>query len=198
MRMNYVMIDFENVQPESLATLNSERFHVMVFAGANQKNISIKMAKALQPMGDKVEYIEITGSGKNALDFHIAFYIGQLAAKDATAYFHIISGDKGFEPLIAHLKERKIFAALEKSITEIPLVKALNAKTPEERLQLVIERLRLLGEKTPGTVKTFSSFIKNTFLDSLTEPEIKSIIDTMEEKKDISVTGAKVVCNLNK
>jgi hypothetical protein len=36
MRINYVLIDFENVQPESLAVLQHEHFKVMVFVGTNQ------------------------------------------------------------------------------------------------------------------------------------------------------------------
>jgi hypothetical protein len=170
----------------------------MVFAGANQKNISIKMAKALQPMGDKVEYVEISGSGKNALDFHIAFYIGQLAAADPTAYFHIISGDKGFDPLIEHLKDKNIFAAREKNITEIPLVKVLHTKTPHDRAKLLVEKLRAQPGNIPTTIKGFSSIIKKTLLDTIGEEEVKSIIAFMEERKDISVNGTKLTFNFEK
>jgi hypothetical protein len=124
MKTNYVLIDFENVQPESLAMLNREHFHVMIFTGATQKKVSIKLAKAIHEMGKNAEYIEISGKGNNALDFHIAYYIGQLAAKEPTAYFHIISKDTGFDPLISYLKTKKISAARETDIGEIPLVKA--------------------------------------------------------------------------
>jgi hypothetical protein len=196
MRTNYVLIDFENVQPESLAVLNSEQFNVKVFVGATQKNVTIKFAKALQPMGDRAKYIEISGSGRNALDFHIAFYIGQLAAKDETAYFHIISGDKGFEPLIKHLKDQNIFAALEKSITDIPMVKVLNAKTPEDRTKLVIEKLRSNPGSTPGTVKALKSIIMKALLDTINDSEVDGIIEFMKKKGDISLTGTKINCHL--
>ncbi len=196
MRTNYVMIDFENVQPESLVSLNSEHFHVKVFAGATQTKISIKMAKALQPLGDNVKYIEISGSGKNALDFHIAFYIGHLAATDPTAYFHIISGDKGFDPLIKHLKDKKIFVSREKSIPEIPLVKVLAAKTPQDRARLVIEKLRSNAGSTPGTIKALKSIIMKALLDTINESEIDSIIEFMKKKGDITLTGSKINCNL--
>jgi len=39
MRINYVLIDFENVQPESLAVLQQDHFKVMVFVGANQTKV---------------------------------------------------------------------------------------------------------------------------------------------------------------
>lgn len=196
MRMNYVLIDFENVQPESLASLNSEHFYVKVFVGSNQKNVALKFAKALQPMGEKAEYIEISGSGKNALDFHIAFYIGQLSAKDETAYFHIISEDKGFDPLIKHLKENNIFAARETSINEIPLVKSLSAKTPEKRLQLVIEKLASCKTKNPGTKKTLTSHIKSMFPISITDEEVEKIISDMERLKHITIAENKITYNV--
>ena len=110
MRNNYVLIDWENVQPESMELLDHEHVQVRVFVGAMQKDISIEKAAALQPMGKRVEYIRMARSGKNALDFHIAFYIGQIAAIDTTAYFHIIAKDKGFDPLIEHLNVERFSA----------------------------------------------------------------------------------------
>ena len=128
MRTNYVLIDYENVQPEGLSILDIEHFKVIVFVGASQTKLSFETASALQRMGSKAEYIKIAGSGSNALDFHIAFYIGQLATQDPTAYFHIISKDTGFDPLIQHLKTKKIFAARSRDVSEIPLVKVANTK----------------------------------------------------------------------
>jgi hypothetical protein len=36
----YVLIDYENVQPEAMAALEREQFSVIVFAGANQVMVS--------------------------------------------------------------------------------------------------------------------------------------------------------------
>jgi len=114
LKNHYVLIDYENVQPKSLAVLNRHEFKVIIFVGANQAKIPFELASAIQALGSNAKYVKIGGNGSNALDFHIAFYIGQLAEKDPNAYFHIISKDKGFDPLINHLKERKIFAQREK------------------------------------------------------------------------------------
>ncbi len=101
----------------------------MVFIGANQTKVPFEVAQAMQAMGSNAEYVKIAGNGSNALDFHIAFYIGQLAAADPTAFFHIISKDSGFDPLIAHLKiEQKIFAARENSITACRLCRRKNTE----------------------------------------------------------------------
>lgn len=196
MRTNYVLIDFENVQPESLAGLQQDHFKVLVFVGINQTKIPFEVAQAMQTMGAKAEYIKITGNGSNALDFHIAFYIGQFAAADPTAFFHIISKDTGFDPLIAHLKAKKIFAARETSICDIPLVKNTVIKTPEERLQIVLEKLRLPKATKPRTVKTLASHIKSQFQQQLSDAEVSDLIDAMCKSDHITVADNKITYNL--
>ena len=103
MTLRYVLVDFENVQPTNLGALKLGDCHIKIFAGANQKNVDIGLAKALQPFGDRAEYIQISGNGKDALDFHIAFYIGRLSAQSPGASFSIVSKDTGFDPLVEHL-----------------------------------------------------------------------------------------------
>ena len=98
MRKNVVLIDYESVQPESIDVLLQDHFSVMLFLGSNLTKIPFELAVAMQRMGSRAEYIKISGNGPNALDFHIAFYIGQMSGLDPAAYFHIISKDKGFDP----------------------------------------------------------------------------------------------------
>ncbi|HEX7334821.1 MAG TPA: PIN domain-containing protein, partial [Pyrinomonadaceae bacterium] len=82
MRTNYVLIDFESVQSASFEQLIHDHFKVIVFLGANQVKLPIELAKSLQPFGARAEYIQISGHGPNALDFHIAYYSGQLSAAE--------------------------------------------------------------------------------------------------------------------
>ena len=100
---NYVLIDFENVQPASLGALTAGEHHIKVFAGAQQSKVDLGLAKALQSFGAHAEYIQIVGTGKDALDFHIAFYIGKLSAEHPGASFTIVSRDTGFDPLVKHV-----------------------------------------------------------------------------------------------
>lgn len=196
MRIHYVLIDFENVQPESLAGIQQDHFKVLVFVGANQTKIPFKVAQAMQAMGAKAEYVKIAGNGSNALDFHIAFYIGQLAAADPTAFFHIISKDTGFDPLIAHLKAKKILAARETSIRDIPLIKTAVTKTPAERLQIVLEKLRMPKATKPRTLKTLASHIKSQFQKQLSDADVSDLIDAMSKSGHITVTDTKIAYNL--
>jgi PIN domain len=192
LRTNYVFIDYENVQPNALSVLDQEHFKVLVFVGASQTKVSFESAAALQRMGSRAEYIKISANGSNALDFHIAFYIGQLATQDPTAYFHIISKDTGFDPLIQHLKGKKIFAARSKDVADIPLVKAANTKSPGEKVDVIVAKLQQLAASKPRTIKTLSSTISSLFQKQLSEEDVASLVAELQSRKLVVVTDTKV------
>ncbi len=195
MRTNYVLIDYENVQPEALAALDHEHFKVIVFVGANQAKVTVKTATALHKMGDRAKYIQISGNGSNALDFHIAYYIGRLAVEEPTAFFHIISKDKGFKPLIEHLKEQKIYSALRRDVADIPLAKAV-VTSPQDRLALIVEKLGTMSKNRPATVKTLTKTVETLFLKQLTSEEIEGLVKRLQSQKILTVTGNKVTYTL--
>jgi hypothetical protein len=196
MRTNYVLIDYESVQPDSLAVVDHEHFRTYVFIGANQTKVPMDFAETLQRMGPRAEYVRISGNGPNALDFHISFYIGQLAAADPKGFFHIISKDTGFDPLIAHLKGRKILAGRVKSIDEIPLVKTNGAMTREAKLECIVARLQQMKTARPRTVKTLSSTISALFQKQLEEKEIEALVKALQKQALIAVDGKKVTYSL--
>ena len=196
MRTNFVLIDYENVQPASLAVLEKEHFKIFVFVGASQSKVNFEIAASLQRLGANANYIKVSGNGSNALDFHIAYYIGQLAAAQPDAFFHIISKDTGFDPLIAHLKARKIFACRSKDISDMPIVKAANSKTSDEKLTIVIANLKQRGASKPRTAKTLSSTINSLFQKALPEDELSALLKQMEKQGHINVSGTKVTYSL--
>lgn len=191
-RTNYVLIDYENVQPAALDVLEHEHFKVIVFVGASQAKVSFDVASVLQRMGTRASYVRISGNGSNSLDFHIAFYIGQLAAAEQDAYFHIVSKDTGFDPLITHLKSRRIFACRSRDVTDIPIVKAANSKTPSQRQAVIVSNLEQRGSAKPRTLKTLSSTIRSLFQNALTDEELASLLESLQQQGVISVAGTKV------
>jgi hypothetical protein len=192
MRTNYVLIDYENVQPKDIALLNGHAFKVLVFVGANQKKIPLDLVKTLQPMGGNADYILISGNGKNALDFHIAFHLGDLANKDPQGFYHVISKDTGFDPLIAHLKTRGIYAQRSKAICEIPILGFIAPKTIDERVDAVIKNLESRGTARPRKVKTLASTIHALFLKKLEQSDVDSLVAALEMRGKIAVTDGKV------
>jgi hypothetical protein len=196
LRINYVLIDYESVQPTSLAVVDHEHFKTYVFIGANQTKVPTDFADTLQRMGSRAEYVRISSHGPNALDFHIAFYIGQLAAADPQGFFHIISKDTGFDPLITHLKSRKILAGRVKSVAEIPLVKVNGAMTRAAKIECIVTRLQQMKAAKPRTVKTLGSTIAALFQKQLSENEIEVLVKALEKQSLIVIDDQKITYSL--
>jgi hypothetical protein len=192
MRINYVLIDFENVQPSSLAELDADHFRVLVFVGANQNKVSFDTAAAMQRLGTRAEYVKIAGNGSNALDFHIAFHIGQLCVRDPSAFFHIISKDTGFDPLVQHLRERKLYACRFCDVADIPLLKATNSKTITEKVALVAANLQRKGPSKPRTLKTLKSTIDSLFQKQLTEGDLAAVVKGLESEGLVSINEGQI------
>src|SRR5688572_23020576 len=108
MATNYVLVDFENVQPDSLEPLTSGAFRVKVFVGAQQAKgrVSFEFSESMQKLGSHAEYVRIARSGPNAVDMHIAYYVGRLLEKEPHASVYIISRDTDFDPLVEYLNAR--------------------------------------------------------------------------------------------
>lgn len=193
MRRNVVLIDFESVQPDSIEALNHDHFQVLLFCGANQTKVPFEIAATLQKLGTRAQYIKITGVGPNALDFHIAYYIGRLASEDPNAFFHVVSRDKGFDPLIQHLKSRKVLVVRSESIAEIPIVKNGAKKAPIDRAEVFIAKLMEPKVTRPRTEKTMGSAIKSHFQPGVDDAEAAQIVKAMVATGFISIEAGKIV-----
>lgn len=191
-RTNYVLIDFENLQPSSLDLLTLECVRVLVFVGASQAKIPFDVAASLQRLGTRVEYVKIGGNGPNALDFHIAYYIGTLSAADPTASFHVISKDTGFDPLIRHLRERTILVARCTTIIGLPFVRVVVAPLIEERSALVLKRLRDMAANRPRTVAALGKMIGIWFKKTLSQGEVMAILQELEKRDVLAIDGPRV------
>ena len=120
MRKNYVLIDYENVPIKTVALLTGEQFEVRVFLGPKNTKLPLELVLTMQALKQRAEYIVLETVGNNALDFHIAYTLGTLAAAEPDAFFHIISKDTGFDPLLDHLKQQKITAVRSVSLETMP------------------------------------------------------------------------------
>lgn len=97
-----LLVDYENKQKVDLSVLDAS-FRAIIFVGANQNPPKAAKKPATAHRFSRVDFLKVSGNGKNALDFHIAFELGRtFEAKPQTECF-VLSGDKGFDPLLSHL-----------------------------------------------------------------------------------------------
>lgn len=195
-RTNYVFIDYESVQPASLALTKDYPFMVILFVGANQTKIPIELATSMQALGNNAEYVKIEGSGKNALDFHITFYCGRLFEKDQNGYFHIISRDSGFDILIKHLRDKNILIQRHNQISDIPLLKISSSKSLNEKIEIIVDYLISRGNAKPRKITTLSNAINALFMRNLDPEEPEKMIKELIRRNLIVTEDIKVHYNL--
>ena len=191
MRTNFVLIDSENVKPEYLERLEHEHFRVVVFVGAKLNRLDFSIVNAVQALGSNGSYVKVNSHGPNALDFHIAYHIGKLSAAHPDAYFHIISKDKGFDPLIEHLKDQKILCARSESVLEIPLVKSTDKLRPRQRAADFYEKRIAPGKARPATVKSLQSAIL-AHHKTLSGEEVAEVLAALTAAGHVVINGKKV------
>ena len=105
--MQHILIDFENIQPEAkqLAALDENNCHIWLFLGKlQQKTLSIDLCESLCRFGKNVHFVRIARTGKNALDFYLAYYLGKISEQDKDALICIFSRDTGFDVLVEHME----------------------------------------------------------------------------------------------
>ena len=196
MKTNYVLIDYENVQPDMAELLAPEHFKVIVFVGANQARVNFDLVSALQAKGSGSRYIKISGNGRNALDFHIAYYVGHLATVEPDAYFHVIAEDRGMDPLMIHLQGLGLKVSRSEAIQDIPIVKMDGTAPQDDKLSATIAYLVSRGKQRPASLKTLQGSVSALFNPRLDEPATKALLDELESHGVFARDGSKILYSL--
>jgi len=193
MKTQVVLVDWENVHPELLPALNLPDTRVWVFLGPHQTKLPVPLVKAMQQLGDRAQYVTVAKQGKDALDMHMAFYIGRLTAEMPEAYVHVIAADRDYDPLILHLKELKIGAAKWPDLASIPILKRAAARTPKEQLAAALDWLKERKANRPTTLKELTNSLKTSaFSGRLGDEEIQVVLDGLQAQGMVATQGQKV------
>lgn len=98
----HVLLDYENVQPSDaeLRALVPDVVQVWVFHGPHQREVEKRFAS----FGTGATAVPISKTGKNALDFHLSFYMGYIASRNPDSKMVVVANDKGYEPMLEHAK----------------------------------------------------------------------------------------------
>lgn len=105
--MKHLLIDFENIQPQNLDKLPEKETHIWLFLGVTQKMLPIDLVESLLRFGDSAHLIRLQKTGKNALDFYLSYYLGQITATDPQATIGILSRDGGYDILVEHILDNQ-------------------------------------------------------------------------------------------
>jgi PIN domain len=134
MTKKIILVDYENRPNLDLSILDSS-YEAIIFVGHFQEEPRIKKKISKKNRLVLVHYLKVNGFGKNGLDFHIAFKLGQIYESAPETECFILSADKGFDPLLKHFSEIGFKCGRIEELTELPVKNSikygLNVDNPE-------------------------------------------------------------------
>jgi hypothetical protein len=215
MKKNVILIDYENVQKHNLRPLLEHDVLIKVFHGESQKFTSEFTGLALEFGKEKFELIGIRGQGKNAADFHIAYFIGKLSKEIPNSVFNIISKDTGFKVLADFLNlVQGISCRVEPSIADMPLLKPvapatranvpaakpfapaarpIAARTIEDWYALVKGKLTNSKAQKPKKKKTLRNQLISICKRKINETEADAIIQKLVDTRVIECRNESII-----
>jgi len=202
MAESVLLVDYENIGKIDLGAI-PEGVRVPFFFGASQRSVPTDFLKAALRLGERFVPIDIEGQGKNALDFHIAFYLGEYLAREPATACVILSKDKGFDPLIRHLARRGFAVRRANTVSEALAGSALPPAAPRHSRagarrgrasgSLSEEALALLGgtqkQRRPRKRKGLIAVLHSHFSKKVPEAEIDRLVDQLIDEGHLGENG---------
>ncbi len=184
--INHVFIDFENVPSISLTGFAGGLVKVTILVGEKQKRLDSLLVEQLLQYSANVNFVRLSSSGRNALDFTLAYYLGRAVAADPTAWIYIISRDKGFDPLIEHLNLNRVKAARFEDFQELPFLESAPRSAGAARLTEIVTHLEAHPASRPKRIRTLLSHLRANY-GHLTEAEAEAMVDELRNRNFITI-----------
>lgn len=167
-RVNHVFVDFENVRRIDPEVVGKRSFSLQVFLGPQNKKLDVDVVQSLLEHSQMVKLVRSPKTGKNALDFVLAFELGQAVLTDPKGFFHIISKDEGFDSLVELLRERQVKVRRHPDWESLDAALAVKVEAPKpssngakpelsEAAKKMLESLRKSPRNRPKQRKTLVS-----------------------------------------
>jgi hypothetical protein len=212
MNQNILLVDYENIGKIDLGEIPAGVL-VPFFFGASQKSVPKEFLKAALNLRERFVAIDIEGQGKNALDFHIAYYLGEYLTRSPESACIILSKDKGFDPLVRHLVLRGFAVRRANSLREAfpamvpetrraqgesrrppaasqrPAALRAPASVPENALQWLAGSAKT---RRPRTRKALAAHLYSHFSKKIPESDIQGLIDHLVASGQLSEVNAKI------
>ena len=212
MTQSILLVDYENIGKIELGEIPAGVL-VPFFFGASQKSVPKEFLKAALNLRERFVAIDIEGQGKNALDFHIAYYLGEYLTRSPQSACIILSKDKGFDPLVKHLVLRGFAVRRANSLREaFPAATTENRRPQAEGRRAPAATQRPAAGRAPGSVpenavqwlsgsartrrprtrKALAAHLYSHFSKKIPEDDIQVLIDQLIAGGQLSETSGKI------
>ena len=155
-----ILVDFESVQTFDISCLD-ETYRGVIFVGANQAPPKAARKPSTAHRFARVDFMRIEGTGKNALDFHIAFHLGRIFETSPSTACVVLAKDKGYDPLLRHLNMsgmncRRVESLNDLLAAAVTVPVPVPVPVPERQSETAISTATTLAETTPVIAKAHS------------------------------------------
>ncbi|MBS0579785.1 MAG: NYN domain-containing protein [Proteobacteria bacterium] len=181
-----LLVDFENIGKIDLTAV-PQGVKVALFFGAAQKTVPREFMEAALKLRERFEHVNAGGQGKNALDFHIAYYLGEYLTKSPRTECIILSRDKDFAPLVKHLVVRGFSVRTANTLRDAfpprPAQEARRSAPAREPGAAQEDALEWLAgsakNRRPRTRKALAAHLYSHFSKKRSEADIQATIDRL-------------------
>ena len=178
----YVYVDYENIN--NLTSLVDIEGKYFFFIGATQKNISSELV--LSSSNKSIEWVRISGNGKNALDFHLVYTLA-INSNEKEVEHIILSKDTGFDPLLSMLTKKNIKARRVVNLSDIN--GKIKSNSENHTIDKILSNLKKINKtQRPQSVKKLEAHIK-AFDRSYDDDKMHDAIEELFRRNFISSTN---------
>ncbi|MBX7120611.1 MAG: hypothetical protein K1X42_00630 [Opitutaceae bacterium] len=197
--MNHIFVDFENVQEINLNMPTNVAMSLVLFVGEKQRSLKTDLVEQLLSRAANIQLVRLTSSGKNALDFTLAYHLGRTMAGAPTEYFHVVSKDKGFDVLVEHLKGQGHKIERYNAFADMPFLRSVQTAPGQlgaprdqvaparDKLEEFVNNLKLHPAARPKTEKTLRRHLHSHFGSNLTDEQLDVELDKLKKRSGISI-----------
>lgn len=200
---HFTFIDLENVPHVDLSLLEGQPIHTTILIGARQKKLELSLVQRIHRLGKQVELVEVGASGPNALDLTLACYLGRALERHPKASFSIISRDRDFDPMIAHLIAQGVSVARHAGIhartpapkraAPVPVAAPAPRRAPSpegDRAERIIARLMNPDNRNrPNRRRGLLAQIKSSLGKAATDADAAELVHALEQRGLLAIDG---------
>ena len=182
-----VLVDYENINLDSVSEIDTTSTHLWIFVGPNQKNLPFETVTGLQRLGDACRWIKIARQGKNSLDFHICFELGVISATtgERPEAIFILSNDKGYDAVIDYANGKGLNTQRVTHLSQLP--SSTVSKPRSKYTAAIIENLsKIQPQKRPRKINSLRSHLVNCFKNTIPEGEIEMALEELFATRKLS------------
>lgn len=195
MSKRVLLVDYENIQTLELTNIPKDAEVLCVF-GAKQKSVPNELVEPAQKLGKRFTYKFIKAVQPNAVDFCIAFYLGEYLTKNPVAEYIILSKDKkGFDPLVRHLTDERKFHVRRVNAQKEAFFAPVRHVKQKNDFERAIELLRK-DKNRPLKRKGLEGNIKSWF-QKLTVNERRALLERLFDNGTVSESKEKLNYNFD-